>query len=127
MMAVTSSQIRDLLGRPQGLPEGTVTEYITMRTNEADVIARTNKYDIATANQVTTAQKEDYIEAAVCMDVLTVLIDTLPMDSIERKGNDTRFKTQLDAFARRAAEMRVVIAEPDAAAFATSSSATRLE
>ena len=127
MMAVTSSQIRDLLGRPQGLPEGTITEYITMRTNEADVIARTNKYDIATANQVTTAQKEDYIKAAVCMDVLTVLIDTLPMDSIDRKANDTRFKTQLDAFARRADEMRVVIAEPDAAAFATSSSATRLE
>ena len=107
MMAVPSSQIRDLLGRPQGLPEGTVTEYITMRTNEADVIARTNKYDIATANQVTTAQKEDYIKAAVCTDVLTVLIDTLPMDSIDRKANDTRFKTQLDAFARRAAEMRV--------------------
>lgn len=127
MMAVTSSQIRDLLGRPQGLPEGTVTEYITMRTNEANTIARTSKYDIATDNQVTTAQKEDYIKAAVCMDVLTVLIDTLPMDSIDRKANDTRFKTQLDAFTRRAAEMRVVIAEPDAAAFATSSSATRLE
>lgn len=126
-MAVTTSQIRDLLGRPQGLPEGTINEYITMRTNEADAIARTSNYGIAEANQVTTAQKEDYIKAAVCTDVLTVLIDTLPMDGVDRKANDTRFKTQLDGFLRRASDLRAVIAEPNAAAFATSSSATRLE
>ncbi len=35
-MAVTTSQIRDLLNRPRGLNEGTITEYITIRTAEVN-------------------------------------------------------------------------------------------
>ena len=33
-MAVTSEQIRDLLNRPKGLNEATITEYIIIRTTQ---------------------------------------------------------------------------------------------
>lgn len=128
-MAITNAQIRDLLGRPPGLPEGTITEYISMRTNEADAIARTNKYNVSDDHKVSTAEKEDFIKAAVCVDVLTVLIDTLPYSTMsmeERQNNDTRFRYQLDTFKERAAVMREIIAEPPAAAFSTHSSDTRM-
>ena len=128
-MTVTTSQIRDLLNRPPNLVEGTITEYINMRTIEADKIARTNSYDIATDNQVTTAQKEEFIKAAVCADVLSVLVNTLPGLTMPdaRQGTDDRFRRQLEQFQLRAADLRAMIAEPNAAAFVVDSSATRQE
>ena len=128
-MTVTTSQIRDLLNRPPNLVEGTITEYINMRTIEADKIARTNSYDIATDNQVTTAQKEEFIKAAVCADVLSVLVNTLPGLTMPdaRQGTDDRFRRQLEQFQLRAADLRAMIAEPSAAAFVVDSSATRQE
>ena len=128
-MAVTTAQIRDLLNRPPNLVEGAITEYITMRTEEANKIARTNSYGIGTDHQVTTANKEEYIKAAVCADVLVVLINTLPAHTMPdaRQGTDDRFRRQLEQFQMRAADLRTLIAEPNAAAFATASSDTRQE
>ena len=128
-MAVTTSQIRDLLNRPTGLVEGTITEYINMRDREATKIARTSSYNIGTDHQVTTDLKEDFIKAAVCVDCLIVLIDTLPSDlePNQRTVSDTRFREQLNAFKERMATARQNIAEPNAAAFATDSTATRQE
>lgn len=128
-MTVTTSQIRDLLNRPPNLVEGTITEYINMRTIEADKIARTSSYDIGTDHQVTTAQKEEFIKAAVCADVLAVLVNTLPHHTMPgtREGTDDRFRRQLEQFQLRAADLRAMIAEPPAAAFVVDSSATRQE
>tara|TARA_Y100000401_G_C8159255_1_gene143411 strand:+ start:101 stop:487 length:387 start_codon:yes stop_codon:yes gene_type:complete len=128
-MAVTTSQIRDLLNRPPNLVEGAITEYINMRTVEADKIARTNTYGIGVDNVVTTANKEEYIKAAVCADVLVILINTLPAHTMPeaRQGTDDRFRRQLEQFQLRAAELKALIAEPNAAAFATESTATRQE
>ena len=128
-MTVTTSQIRDLLNRPPNLVEGTITEYITMRTSEADKIARTNLYGIGEDNQVTLANKEEYIKAAVCADVLAVLVNTLPHHTMTqtREGTDDRFRRQLEQFQMRAADLRRLIAEPNAAAFVVDSSASRQE
>ena len=128
-MAVTTTQIRDLLNRPTGLVEGTITEYIDMRGREADKIVRTNSYNIATAQQITTDLKDDFVKAAVCVDCLIVLIDTLPSDVTpnQRTNSDSRFREQLLAFKERMATAREIIAEPNAAAFATDSTATRQE
>lgn len=128
-MTVTTAQIRDLLNRPPNLVEGTITEYITMRTEEANKIARTSSYGIGTDHQVTTANKEEYIKAAVCADVLTVLVNTLPHHTMmdAKEGTDDRFRRQLEHFQLRASDLRTLIAEPNAAAFAVDSSATRQE
>ena len=128
-MTVTTAQIRDLLNRPPNLVEGTITEYITMRTEEANKIARTNTYGIGVDHVVTTANKEEYIKAAVCSDVLTVLVNTLPHHTMmdAKEGTDDRFRRQLEHFQLRASDLRTLIAEPNAAAFAVDSSATRQE
>ncbi len=126
-MAVTTANIRDLLNRPPHLVEGTISEYITMRSNEADKIARTSEYDISADNQVTTAMKEDYIKAAVCGDCLAVLIDTIPVNITgnEQTRSDTRYREQLRTFLERAAELKKLIAEPDGAAFVVKTTTTR--
>jgi hypothetical protein len=128
-MAVTTAQIRDLLNRPPNLVEGTITEYLTMRTNEADKIARTNTYGIGVDHAVTTTNKEEYIKASVCADVLAVLVNTLPHHTMldAKEGTDDRYRRQLENFQMRAADFKMLIAEPNAAAFATDSTATRQE
>ena len=127
-MAVTTSQIRNLLNRPPHLVEDTINEYLTMRTLEADKIARNSNYNIATANQVTTADKEEFIKASVACDCLTVLIDTIPSLVVEDGGaNDTRFRFQLKRFQERADRFRDLIAEPNSSAFATDKTVTRQE
>lgn len=128
-MAVTNAQIRDLLNRPPNLVEGTITEYVNMRTIEANKIARTSSYGIGDDHQVTTAQKEEFIKAAVCADVLAVLINTLPHHTMgeTRTGTDDRFRRQLEQFQARAAELKAMIAEPSAAAFVVDKSASRQE
>tara|TARA_R100001440_G_scaffold5671_1_gene12070 strand:+ start:561 stop:947 length:387 start_codon:yes stop_codon:yes gene_type:complete len=128
-MVVTTSQIRDLLNRPPNLVEGAITEYINMRTEEANKIARTSSYGIGTDHQVTTANKEEYIKAAVCADVLVILINTLPGLTMPeaRQGTDDRFRRQLEQFQMRANDFKALIAEPNAAAFAVDSSNTRQE
>ena len=128
-MTVTTASIRDLLNRPPNLVEGTITEYISMRTEEVNKIARTQQYGIATENTVTTAQKEEFVKSAVCADVLAVLVNTLPHHTMmdAREGTDDRFRRQLEHFQLRTAELKAMIAEPNAAAFYVDSSATRQE
>lgn len=128
-MAITTAQIRDLLNRPPNLVEGTISEYINMRTIEANKIARTNTYGIGTDHVVTETQKEEYIKAAVCTDVLAVLVNTLPHHTMmdAREGTDDRYRRQLENFQERADTLRAMIAEPNASAFATESTATRQE
>ena len=100
MMAVTTTESRDLLNRPPNLVEGAISEYITMRTNEANKIARTNTYGIGVDRVVTETNKEEYIKAAVCADVLVVLINTLPAHTMPdaRQGTDDRFRRQLEHY-----------------------------
>ena len=128
-MTVTTSQIRDLLNRPPNLVEGTITEYLNMRTTEANKIVRTQQYGVATENAVTEALKEEFIKAAVCADVLVVLVNTLPHHTMPdaREGTDDRFRRQLEQFQMRAKELKAMIAEPNAAAFSVDKSATRQE
>tara|TARA_R110000772_G_scaffold188227_1_gene299298 strand:- start:246 stop:632 length:387 start_codon:yes stop_codon:yes gene_type:complete len=128
-MSVTTTNIRDLLNRPPNLVEGTITEYISMRTVEANKIARTNAYGIAAANAVSTAQIEEFIKSAVCCDVLTVLVNTLPHHTMgdAREGTDDRFRRQLEHFQLRAADLKAMIAEPNAAAFYVDETVTRQE
>ena len=52
-MAVTTSQIRDLLNRPRGLNDGTVTEYITIRTAQVNKQVQRNRVQCL-ANRSTT-------------------------------------------------------------------------
>jgi len=130
-MAVTTTQIRDLLNRPRGLNEGTISEYITLRTNEVTKIARSSTlYGVASANAVTTDLKEGAIKFLVCVDCLTVMIDTIPSyytAEDEQKINDQRFREQLSFFKKRADEAVGIVAGGKGAAFYLDSTDTRVE
>ena len=54
-MAVTNDNIRDLLNRPRGLNEATITELITVRTNEVNKFSRGAGYGVDTVNVVSDA------------------------------------------------------------------------
>jgi len=96
-MAVTNAQIRDLLNRPRGLNEGTITEYVTIRTNQVTKAARGSLYDVAAANQVTDAMKDDAVKFLTAVDCLRVMIDTIPsyVAENEQRQQDIRLRTQL--------------------------------
>ena len=64
-MAVTATQIRNLLNNPRGLIQGTITEYITIRTNQVTKVARGSNYAVATANVVTDDLKDDAIKMSL--------------------------------------------------------------
>ena len=64
-MAVTNAQIRDMLNRPRGLNEGTITEYVTIRTAEENKVTRGSSYNVGD-NAVTDTLKESAIKALVC-------------------------------------------------------------
>ena len=71
-MAVTTEQIRDLLNRPKGLNEATITEYISIRTTQVSKTARNNKFLAEDSiNVVTDAEKEAAIKFLTCTDCLT--------------------------------------------------------
>ena len=127
-MTVTTAQIRDLLNRPRGLNEATITEYISIRTEEVNKKARSTEYLASdSANAVTDAQKESAIKTLVCMDCLLVLVNTVatfyPLD--EQKAIDQRFQEQLKAFTKRGDEMLSMIAGKGGTAFAVDSTNTR--
>ena len=89
------TEIRDLLNRPANLVEGAITEYITMRTQEADKIARTG--NIRYSHQQTQYQlqtKRTTSKPAVCADVLVVLINTLPAHHARSKARNRRQVSQ---------------------------------
>ena len=129
MMAVTNDNIRDLLNRPRGLNDATITEYISIRTEQVNKSARNNAF-LATdsANVVTTAQKESAIKALVCADCLQVMIDTLPsyVNDNEKKEQDIRLTAQLRGFNKRGEEMLALISEVGGTAVKFSQTKTRL-
>lgn len=127
-MTVTTDNIRDLLNRPRGLNEATITEYITMRTEEVNKVSRGSLYlaDDST-NAVTTAQKETAIKSLVCMDCLIVLVNTVatfyPQD--EQKAIDQRFQEQLRAFKERSKELLSMVSGKGGTAFVVDSTNSR--
>lgn len=128
-MAVTSNSIRALLGRPKGLLEETISEYIDYRTDEVDKIARTELYLVDDTYSVTSAQKENAIKMLVCVDCLTVLVDTLPSQfnkADDARFYDRRFQYQIDVFRKRAEEALRMVADKAGSAFATSKTSSRI-
>ncbi len=84
-MAVTTAQIRDLLNRPRGLNEGTINEYITIRTAEVNKKTRqADLFGVTDTYAPDTTVKESAIKFLVCVDCLRVLIDTIPAVVPER-------------------------------------------
>jgi len=129
MMAITNDNIRDLLNRPRGLNDATITEYISIRTEQVNKSARNNAF-LATdsVNVVTTAQKESAIKALVCADCLQVMIDTLPsyVNENEKKEQDIRLTAQLRGFNKRGEELLALISEVGGTAVKFSQTKTRL-
>ncbi len=127
-MAVTTTQIRDLLNRPRGLNEGTITEYLTIRTAEINKSARSSTlYGIAIANAVDDTIKESAIKFLTCVDCLRVMIDTIPsyVPENEQRQQDIRFSTQLKSFEKQAQSLLNQISEAAGSAFYVDSSSTR--
>ena len=128
-MTVTTDNIRDLLNRPRGLNEATITEYISIRTEQVNKSARNNAFLAEDSpNIVTTAQKESAIKALVCSDCLQVMIDTLPsyVNESDRKEQDIRLTAQLRGFIKRGEEMLALISEVGGTAVKFSQTKTRL-
>ena len=127
-MAVTTDNIRDLLNRPRGLNEATITELITIRTAQVNKMARGSKYGVDPANAVDTTLKESAIKCLVCLDSLNILVDTVPSYYSEDMQSvyDRRFQQQIITYQQRADEAVALIAEASGSAFATGSTKTRL-
>ena len=128
-MAVTAVQIRDLLNRPRGLNDGTITEYITIRTAEVNKKSRKATYvGVTTANAPTDVLKESAIKMLVCADCLKVLIDTIPAVVPEKdKGtSDIRFSAQLKSFEKAATDAMKNIEEKGGTAFNVKSTPSRV-
>ena len=125
-MAVTEAQIRDLLNRPRGLNEATITELITIRTAQVNKMARGSKYGVSSA--VDTTLKESAIKFLVCLDSLNILVDTVPSYYSEDMQSvyDRRFQQQIITYQQRADEAVALIAEASGSAFATGKTTTRL-
>ncbi len=127
-MTVSTDNIRDLLNRPRGLNNATITEYISMRTEEVNKKARSTEYLASdSTNAVTEAQKETAIKALVCMDCLLVLVNTVatfyPLD--EQKAIDQRFQEQLKSFTKRSDELLSMVAGKGGTAFVVDSTNSR--
>ena len=125
---MTSTQIRDLLNRPRGLNTGTIDEYITIRNNEINKIARSTEY-IAddSANAISTTDKESAVKLLVCVDCLLVLIQTVPTvyPSDEQDANNIKFAAQLKSFRDRADKAVMLVSGSGKSAFATDKTNTR--
>jgi len=127
-MTVSIDNIRDLLNRPRGLNANTVSEFITVRTNQVEKMARDDYYVATASAAVTTALKEGAIKMLVCLDCLIILVDTIATyyPPQEHKENDRRFRHQLEAFEKRADEALRLISEAQGSAYAEYNSASRL-
>ena len=128
-MAVTTDNIRDLLNRPKGLNEGTISEMITIRTNEVNKIARkADKYGVSSANAPDTDLKEGAIKMLVALDCLNILINTVATyySEDERSVYDRRFAEQIKTFQTRADQALKLVAEGEGSAFASGKTTTRL-
>jgi len=127
-MAVTSDNIRDVLNRPRGLNEGTITEMISIRTNEVNKVARGTSYGVGASQAPSTDLKEGAIKMLVALDCLNILIDTVPSyySEDQQRVYDRRFQQQILTFQQRADEALALITDLGTATFATGNSKTRL-
>tara|TARA_R110000823_G_scaffold201203_2_gene332114 strand:+ start:572 stop:958 length:387 start_codon:yes stop_codon:yes gene_type:complete len=127
-MAVTNDNIRDVLNRPRGLNENTITELLSIRTNEVNKVARGIRFGVGTEYAVTTDLKEGAIKMLVALDCLNILIDTVPSyySEDQQRVYDRRFQQQILTFQQRADEAMALIADAGNATFATGNSNTRL-
>tara|TARA_B110000858_G_scaffold10706_1_gene11030 strand:- start:1609 stop:2004 length:396 start_codon:yes stop_codon:yes gene_type:complete len=129
-MTVTTAQIRDLLNRPRGLNEGTITEYLTIRTAEVNKKARSNTlYGLGDSVGTDDVSKESAIKLLVACDCLRIMLDTIPsyVPEPEQRRTDIRIRAQLTNFEKRADEMLAAIAEVGGSAFVVSNTKTRTE
>ena len=128
-MAVTNDNIRDLLNRPRGRTEATVTEYVTIRTAQVAKVVRSDALFGVTTNAPSTTLQESAIKMLVAVDCLNVLIDTVPMyyPENEQGANDQRYREQLARFQKQADETLALVSEKGGAAYYTKSTDTRLE
>jgi|TARA_X000001382_G_scaffold101030_1_gene75708 hypothetical protein len=127
-MAVTNDNIRDVLNRPRGLNEGTITELLSIRTNEVNKVARGTLYGVGASEAPSTDLKEGAIKMLVALDCLNILIDTVPSYYSEEQQRvyDRRFQQQILTFQQRADEALALITDLGTATFATGNSKTRL-
>ena len=129
-MAITNptvSQIRDLLNRPRGLNDATVSEYITIRSAQINRMRRSSTLYGVAANAVTDTECESAIKFLVCVDCLRVMIDTIPMyvPEAEQRRTDIRLSQQMKSFEKQADSLLKAISEAESSAFAIDSSNSR--
>lgn len=127
-MTVTVAQIRDLLNRPRGLNEATISEYITIRTEEVTRMRRSSSlYGLGEGVGTTDTQAESAIKFLVCVDCLRVMIDTIPsyVPEPEQRRTDIRLTAQMRSFEGQAERLLAQIAEAGGSAFSIDSSVTR--
>tara|TARA_R100000278_G_scaffold49375_3_gene42259 strand:+ start:154 stop:552 length:399 start_codon:yes stop_codon:yes gene_type:complete len=124
----TKSQIRDLLNRPRGLNDGTIDEYITIRSAQITRMRRSSTlYGLGATSGVSDTECESAIKFLVCVDCLRVMIDTIPMyvPEAEQRRTDIRLSAQLKSFEAQADRLLKAIAEAESSAFAIDSSNSR--
>ena len=129
-MAITTAQIRDLLNRPRGLNDETISEYLTIRTAEVNKKARSaTLYGLSETVGNDDTVKESAIKMLVACDCLRVMIDTIPsyVPEPEQRRTDIRIRAQLQNFETRANEYMAAIAEAGGSAFVVSKTKTRTE
>lgn len=122
----TKSQIRDLLNRPRGLNDGTIDEYITIRSAQITRLRRSaTLYGVA--NAVLDVECESAIKFLVCVDCLRVMIDTIPsyVPEAEQRRTDIRLGSQLKSFESQANLLVSQISEKGGSAFVIDSSNSR--
>ena len=127
-IAVTTTEIRNLLNRPRGLNENTISEYITVRTHEVNKVSRDSYYVATASAAVTDNLKNNAVKMLVCTDCLVVLIDTVPSYWPEKNQavHDRRFQHQLQQFRERADIALKEISEAMGSAYAEYQSTTRI-
>ncbi len=124
----TKSQIRDLLNRPRGLNDGTIDEYITIRSAQITRLRRSaTLYGVGDASAVADVECESAIKFLVCVDCLRVMIDTIPsyVPEAEQRRTDIRLGSQLKSFESQANLLLSQIAEKGGSAFVIDSSNSR--
>lgn len=129
-MAITNptvSQIRDLLNRPRGLNDATISEYITIRVAQITRMRRSSTLYGVSANAVSDTECESAIKFLVCVDCLRVMIDTIPMyvPEAEQRRTDIRLSAQMKSFEKQADALLKAIAEAESSAFVIDSSNSR--
>ena len=128
-MAVTTTQIRDMLNRPRGLNEGTISEYITIREAEIAKIKRQADYvGVTEANAPSDTLVDNAVKFMVSVDCLRVLIDTIAtwVPEKEQGVQDIRYQRQLLSFQEAADRVLDEIAEKGGPAFTVKATPSRV-